>query len=127
MRRAAVGFAAALTVAFAGPAFAESDFDEIQDQELPGSEIGVEIGKGKVEVERENGSPIFPLAPYAGAEPLTQSIFPVAPLLRGAPSSQLKPLDDPDAPVAGDPIDRELPGEGPEDLSGPDDDNPPPE
>jgi len=34
------------------------------------------------------------------------------------------PLDDPDYPVDPDPIDEELPGEGPESLSGPDDDDP---
>jgi hypothetical protein len=39
----------------------------------------------------------------------------------------LEPLDDPDSPVAGDPVDAELPGEGPESLSGPDDDDPLPE
>ena len=31
--------------------------------------------------------------------------------------------DDPDTPMAEDPVDAELPGEGPEDLSGPDDDD----
>jgi hypothetical protein len=31
--------------------------------------------------------------------------------------------DDPDTPLAKDPVDAELPGEGPEDLSGPDDDD----
>ena len=35
--------------------------------------------------------------------------------------------NDPDDPVADDPVDAELPGEGPEDLSGPDDDDPLPE
>jgi len=44
---------------------------------------------------------------------------------RGAANSG--PLDDPDAPVAADPIDSELPGEGPEDLSGPDDSDPLPQ
>jgi hypothetical protein len=39
----------------------------------------------------------------------------------------LKPLDDPDDPVAPDPVDAELPGEGPEDLSGPFDEDPLPE
>lgn len=34
------------------------------------------------------------------------------------------PLDDPDNPIDPDPIDEELPGEGPESLSGPDDDDP---
>jgi len=104
---------------------------------------------GGVQVERENGAPIFPLAsfrrpapvfpsapytapapvfpvaPLAGTTSANDSVFPVAPLALG--SNQLRPLDDPDAPVAGDPIDRELPGEGPEDLSGPDEDNPLPE
>jgi hypothetical protein len=117
MRRMAVGLAAALTLGFAGSAFGESDFDEIQDEEQPGSEIGIQIGGGMVSAERENGAPIFPSAPYAAPAP----VFPVAPL--ATRSDQLRPLDDPDAPVAGDPIDRELPGEGPEDLSGPDDDD----
>jgi hypothetical protein len=121
--------AAALTLGFAGSAFGESDFDEIQDEEQPGSEIGIQIGGGTVSAERENGAPIFPIAPYAAPAPVFPSapyaapatVFPVAPLAtRGG---QLRPLDDPDAPVAGDPIDRELPGEGPEDLSGPDDDD----
>jgi hypothetical protein len=31
--------------------------------------------------------------------------------------------DDPDVPTAGDPVDAELPGEGPEDLSGPQDED----
>ena len=35
--------------------------------------------------------------------------------------------NDPDTPVSPDAIDAELPGEGPEDLSGPDDDDPLPE
>jgi hypothetical protein len=42
----------------------------------------------------------------------------------GAP---LEVPDDPDRPAAGDPVDAELPGEGPEDLSGPDDDDPLPD
>ena len=65
MRRMAVGLAAALTLGFAGSAFGESDFDEIQDEEQPGSEIGIQIGGGMVSAERENGAPIFPIAPYA--------------------------------------------------------------
>jgi hypothetical protein len=35
--------------------------------------------------------------------------------------------NDPDDPEAYDPVDTRLPGEGPEDLSGPDDDDPLPE
>jgi hypothetical protein len=141
MRRVAVGLAAALTLGFAGSAFGESDFDEIQDEEQPGSEIGIQIGGGTVSAERENGAPIFPIAPYAAPAPVFPSapyvaptpVFPSAPYTAPAPifpiaplatrGGQLRPLDDPDAPVAGDPIDRELPGEGPEDLSGPDDDD----
>jgi len=52
----AVGLAAALTLGFAGSAFGESDFDEIQDEEQPGSEIGIQIGGGMVSAERENGA-----------------------------------------------------------------------
>jgi hypothetical protein len=63
MRRVAVGLAAALTLGFAGSAFGESDFDQIQDEEQPGSEIGIQIGGGTVSAERENGAPIFPIAP----------------------------------------------------------------
>jgi hypothetical protein len=127
MRRAAVGIAAALTLGFAGPGLAESEFDEIQESEQPGSEINIEFGRGGVQVQRENGAPLFPVAPYAGAAPANQPIFPVAPLTTGPGGSQLAPLDDPDTPVAGDPIDRELPGEGPQDLSGPFDEDPLPE
>jgi hypothetical protein len=35
--------------------------------------------------------------------------------------------NDPDTPAAPDPVDAQLPGEGPEDLSGPDDDDPLPD
>lgn len=125
MRRAAAGLAAALTMGIAGSALAESDFDEIQDEEQPGSEINMQFGRGGVQVEHENGVPLFPVAPYAA--PANPPIFPVAPLVTGPRGSQLAPLDDPDAPIAGDPVDRELPGEGPEDLSGPDDDDSLPE
>jgi hypothetical protein len=137
MRRVVAGIAAALLLGFAGPAVAQTIGDEIQNEEQPGSEIQINPGGGGVQVERENGAPIFPLAPFrrpapvfpvaplAGTTRANDSVFPVAPLALG--SNQLRPLDDPDASVAGDPIDRELPGEGPEDLSGPDDDNPLPE
>ncbi len=157
MRRAAVGLAAALILGFAAPGFAQSIIDEIQDEEQPGSQIGIQLGGGQVEAERENGAPIFPVAPFArqATQPMfpvapypavaqptqpvfpvapyppvgqaSQSVFPVPPLRAGASANQLNPIDDPDAPIAGDPIDRELPGEGPEDLSGPDDDDSLPE
>src|SRR5262249_52300702 len=144
-RRAAAGLVAALILGSAAPGFAQTIGDEIQNEEQPGSEIQFNLGGGGVQVERANGAPIFPLAPFrrpapvfpsapytapapvfpvaplAGTTRANDSVFPVAPLVLG--SNQLRPLDDPDAPVAGDPIDRELPGEGPEDLSGPDDDD----
>jgi hypothetical protein len=69
MRRMAAGLAAALTLGLAGSAFGESDFDEIQDEEQPGSEIGIQIGGGTVSAERENGAPIFPIVPYAAPAP----------------------------------------------------------
>jgi len=142
MRRVVAGIAAALLLGFAGPAVAQTIGDEIQNEEQPGSEIQINLGGGEVQVERKNGAPIFPLAPFrrpafvfpstapvpvfpvaplAGTTRANDSVFPVAPLALG--SNQLRPLDDPDALVAGDP----LPGEGPEDLSGHDDDNPLPE
>ena len=113
MRRMVVGMAAALAVSFAGPAFAEDLTEEIQEEEQPGSEIELDIGGGKATIQREDGAPV--LAP--GAVP--------APAL-GA-GTQLDVPNDPDAPVADDPVDAELPGEGPEDLSGPDDDDDLPE
>src|SRR5581483_10790404 len=81
---------------------------------------------------------IFPVLPWRGAASGSpsggSSVFPVLPWrgAAGGPASQapanaLRPLDDPDAPVAGDSVDAELPGEGPEDLSGPDDDDDLPE
>ena len=145
MRRVVAGIAAALLLGFAGPAVAQTIGDEIQNEEQPGSEIQINLGGGEVQVERKNSAPIFPLAPFrrpafvfpsapytapapvfpvaplAGTTRANDSVFPVAPLALG--SNQLRPLDDPDALVAGDP----LPGEGPEDLSGHDDDNPLPE
>ena len=110
MRGMAMGVAI-LAAAFAGPAIgAESLQDEIQDEEQPGSEIEVDIGRGGAQVERESGKPLLPLREGGGAA-----------------GNELQPLDDPDAPVGNDPVDAELPGEGPEDLSGPDDDDPLPE
>lgn len=110
MRRVAVGLAAALAMSFAGSAFAEDQTEEIQDEEQPGSEIEVDIGGGKAEIERESGAPVFRPGEVPMAAP-------------GA-TDQLDDLpNDPDMPQAGDPIDNELPGEGPEDLSGPDDDD----
>ncbi len=105
MRRLALGVAAAMAVSFAGPVFAEDMTEEIQEDEQPGSEIELGIGGGEGTIERKSGAPVFHpvMAPGAG--------------------TQLDVPDDPDAPIAGDPVDAELPGEGPEDISGPDDDD----
>ena len=106
MRGMAVGLAALLATAFAGPAIGESMTDEIQDSEQPGSEIEIDIEDGTAQIHRKDGEPLLG---FDGG------------------GTELQPLDDPDDPVAPDPIDAELPGEGPENLSGPFDDDPLPE
>jgi hypothetical protein len=63
--------------------------------------------------------------PPEGAEIVPVRPVPPSPVIIGGEA--VEPLDDPDDPVSPDAIDAELPGEGPEDLSGPDDDNPLPE
>lgn len=76
--------------------------DEIQQEETPGSAIETEISPGRVIIGRQrnlNPSPVE---------------------IQG---QTLDAPDDPDTPLAEDPVDAELPGEGPEDLSGPDDDD----
>jgi hypothetical protein len=98
-----VGLAAALAMSFAGPAFAEDMTEEIQDEEQPGSEIELDIGEGGATIGRKSGAPLLDIG--------------------GAGAEELDVPNDPDTPNAGDPIDDELPGEGPEDLSGPDDDD----
>ena len=106
MRRMAVGLAALLATAFAGPAIGQSMTAEIQESEQPGSEIEIDVGGGgRAQIHRKDGEPLFG---FGGG-------------------TELQPLDDPDDPVAPDPIDAELPGEGPENLSGPFDDDPLPE
>jgi len=104
MQRIAVGLAAVLAASFCGPAMAESQTEEIQDSEQPGSEIEMDIGGGGVEIQRKDGQPLFGV----GGEAIEQE-------------AEEDPLDDPGNPTDIDPIDEELPGEGPEDLSGPDD------
>ena len=106
MRRMMVGVAAALAMSFAGPTFAEDMTEEIQEEEQPGSEIEIDIGGGGASIHREDGKPILDL---------------------GENDPPLEPVDDPDDPSDPDPIDEELPGEGPEDLSGPFDEDPLPE
>ncbi len=100
MRRMIVGLAASLALA-PGGVFAESLVDEIQDEEQPGSQIEMDIGGGGVEIGREGNMP--PPSPVE-----------VEGEVLDVPAG---PAD----PAEIDPTDDELPGEGPEDLSGPDD------
>ena len=105
MRRIAVGLAALLAVAFWGPAMAESETERIQETEQPGSEIEIDIGDGNTRIHRADGQPLFGMSERDEDIPL-------------------QPLPGPSDPVYPDPVDAELPGEGPESLSGPDDDDP---
>ena len=109
MRRLALGIAAAMAVSFTGPAFAEDMTEEIQEDEQPGSEIELDLGAGGADIERKSGAPVF----HPGN----------VPMLDPGTGAQLGVPDEPDAPLAQDPVDAELPGEGPENLSGPDDDD----
>jgi hypothetical protein len=87
--------------ALALPVAAQSVDEEIQNEEDPGSEIDMDIGRGgNVTIGREKNM----------QAPQRVQVNPGA-------APQL--LDDPDAPTSDDPIDAEEPGEGPEDLGGP--------
>ncbi len=110
MTIAAVTLSATLTVAFAAPALSESETERIQETEQPGSEIEIDAGEDGADIHRKSGKPLFTFGLGDGAETETEPV--------------LEPLDDPDAPIDPDPIDEELPGEGPESLSGPDDEDP---
>ena len=84
--------------------------EEIQDDEQPGSEIELGIGGGSgARIERESGAPVS-ASRRASARALALERSSTLP-------------DDPDTPIAGDPVDDALPGEGPEDLSGPEDED----
>ncbi|MGZ8400050.1 MAG: hypothetical protein ACXWVI_01930 [Methyloceanibacter sp.] len=98
-----------MAVCFAGPVFAEDMTEEIQEEEQPGSEIELDLGVGGATIERKSGAPVF----HPGD----------VPMMAPEPGAQLGIPDEPDAPLAEDPVDAELPGEGPENLSGPDDDD----
>jgi hypothetical protein len=112
MPRMAVAIAAALFMSVSGSALAQDITEEIQEEEQPGSEIEIDIGGGGATIERKSGAPVF----RPGDVPEAQG--------SGTP---LELPNDPDMPADPDPVDAELPGEGPEDLSGPDDDDPLPE
>jgi hypothetical protein len=116
MRRAAVGLAILIAVSFTGPATGGSEFDAIQNAEQPGSQINFTFGGGGVQVRRASGGPIF-----GGG---VRSMFGAG---SGASDGSIELPPDPDFPQGGDAVDNELPGEGPESLSGPDDDDPLPD
>jgi hypothetical protein len=120
MRRAALGFGTILAVSLTGPALSESEFDSIQNAEQPGSEINFTFGGGGVQVRRANGGPLFG-GPLGGA---ARSMFGVG---SGVSDGSLDLPPDPDFPLDSDTVDNELPGEGPESLSGPDDEDTLPE
>jgi hypothetical protein len=114
MRKIAVGLAALMAATYWGPAMAGASLqDEIQDAEQPGSELELEDTNGKVEFGRKGK--LDAEAAEAEGEGLPMGLDEDVPL---------EPLDDPDDPIDPDPIDDELPGEGPESLSGPDDEDP---
>jgi hypothetical protein len=102
MRIRTLGLAALMAGSLMGDGVAQSVQDEIQEDEAPGSEIEMDVEPGRVIIGRQknlNPSPVE---------------------IQGR---TLDVPDDPDTPAAEDPVDVELPGEGPEDLSGPDDDD----
>ena len=101
MRTMLAGAAMLLGCTLAVPVAAQSVDEEIQNEEDPGSEIEMDVGKGgNVTIGREKNLQ----APQG---------------VQVNPGQAPQLLDDPDAPTADDPIDAEEPGEGPEDLGGP--------
>lgn len=118
MHKMVVGLATVMAVAFAGPALSQSETERIQESEQPGSEFEMDVDDdGKVQFGRKGTLDPEEDAPDGGGDLLD---------LGGGAADEplLEPLDDPDSPIDPDPIDEELPGEGPESLSGPDDDDP---
>ena len=101
MRMMLAGVTSLIACGLSLPVAAQTLSDEIQNEEDPGSEIEMDIGKGgNVTIGRERNM----------QAPQGVQVNPgVAPQL----------LDDPDSPVNEDAVDAELPGEGPEDLGGP--------
>ena len=118
MRMLITGLAGLLiALGSATPALAQSVQDEIQESEQPGSEIEIDVEDGRSRIHRKDGEPLLGGRSW-GYGPSG---------IVGGGGTELQPLDDPDDPVAPDPIDAELPGEGPENLSGPFDEDPLPE
>lgn len=107
MRIKTVGLAVLVVGSMMGDGLAQKSLeDEIQQEEAPGSAIEMDIGRGGVAIGRQRNLNPSPVEIEGRA---------------------LDVPNDPDEPVSPDAIDAELPGEGPEDLSGPDDDDPLPE
>jgi hypothetical protein len=102
MRIRTIGLAALMAGSLMGDGVAQSVQDEIQDDEAPGSEIEMDVEPGRVVIGRQK---------YLNPSPVE---------IQGR---TLDAPDDPDTPATEDPVDAELPGEGPENLSGPDDDD----
>ena len=107
MRIVTTGLAALLLSA--GAALAGSVQDQIQEGEQPGSEIEVEMDNGGLQAGREGD-----LKPIEGERVMEDE----------AAEDAIDVTEDPAFPDEGDPIDDELPGEGPENLSGPLEDDP---
>jgi hypothetical protein len=107
MRIKTVGLAVLVAGSMMGDGLAQQTLeDEIQQEEAPGSAIEMDIGRGGVVIGRQRN--------------LNPPPVEVEGQVLDAPN-------DPDTPVSPDAIDAELPGGGPENLSGPDDDDPLPE
>jgi hypothetical protein len=102
MRIRTFGLAALMAGSLMGDGVAQSLLDENQDDEAPGSEIEMDVEPGRVVIGRQK---------YVNPSPVEIQC------------RTLDVPDDPDTPVAEDPVDADLPGEGPENLSGPDDDD----
>ncbi|ODR96859.1 hypothetical protein AUC70_13810 [Methyloceanibacter stevinii] len=125
MKRASIGLAAIAALALAGPAFAqnEAEPDGFQQDEMPGSEIQIDIGEGGADVHRQDGNKIFP-ANEAAAEAKAATNAQDDEELEKEFQEGEALGDDREEPLGPNAIDEELPGEGPESLSGPDDDDP---
>lgn len=117
MHKVLIGCAALLALALTGPAWGQAEPDGFQQDEQPGSEFELDIDSdGQVEFGRKS------TLEKEEAEGLPPK--PLGEKMELGPNPLSDPLDDPDDPVEPDPIDAELPGEGPESLSGPDDEDP---
>ena len=118
MRMLTAGLAGlVIALGSATPAPTQSVQDEIQEAEQPGSEIEIDVEGGRAQIHRKDGEPLLGFGGGGETEILN-------------PSNDLIELELPPSPTTIpdiDPIDDALPGEGPENLSGPFDEDPLPE